>query len=94
MPLIIVFHFTQAGKLPNLAEDVRRDVRAKFLEVLKDYPDVTFYGTWVDEEGRGVCLWEAPSAETVKEIVAKVLGSPPADPVIEVKKVFSLKNPS
>lgn len=58
------------------------------MEVLKEYPDVMFYGTWVDSEGRGICLWEAPSAEVVKEIVSKVLGSPPTDPVIEVKKVF------
>ncbi len=56
--------------------------------MLKDYPDVTFYGTWVDENGMGICLWEAPSSEVVKEIVKKVLGSPPVDPVIEVKKVL------
>jgi len=88
MPLIIVFHFTEKGKLPKLSEKELRDIRAKFLEVLKDYPEVTFYGTWVNEEGMGICLWEAPSPETVKEIVAKVLGSPPADPVIIGKKVL------
>ncbi|MEM1604394.1 MAG: DUF4242 domain-containing protein [Zestosphaera sp.] len=88
MPLIVVFHFTDAGRLPKLSEEQRKSIRAKFLEVLKEYPDVTFYGTWVDSEGRGICLWEAPSAEVVKEIVSKVLGSPPTDPVIEVKKVF------
>ena len=36
----------------------------------------------------GICDWEAPSPEVVKEIVAKVLGSPPVDPVIVVKKVL------
>lgn len=88
MPLIIVFHFTDAGRLPKLSKEELREIRAKFLEVLKGYPEVTFYGTWIDEEGRGICLWEAPSAETVKEIVAKVLGKPPTDPTIEVKKVL------
>ena len=63
-----------------------RVIRAKFLEVLKEYPEVTFYGTWVNEEG--ICLREEPNPETVKEIMAKVLGSPPADPVIIGKKVL------
>ena len=88
MPPIIVFHFTDEGRLPKLSEEELRDIRSKFLEVLKGYPEVTFYGTWVDEEGRGVCLWEAPSPEVVKEIVEKVLGSPPVDPVILPKKVL------
>jgi len=42
----------------------------------------------VNEEGMGICDWEAPNAEVVKEIVEKVLGSPPVDPVIVVKKVL------
>ena len=88
MPLVVVFHFTEKGKLPKLSDEELKSVRAKFLEVLKEYPDVTFYGTWVNEEGMGICLWEAPSPDTVKEIVAKVLGSPPVDPVIDVKKVL------
>ena len=88
MPLVVVFHFTEKGKLPKLSSEELKSIRAKFLEVLKEYPEVTFYGTWVNEEGMGICLWEAPSPDTVKEIVAKVLGSPPVDPVIDVKKVL------
>jgi len=88
MPLIIVFHFTEKGRLPKLSKEQLAEIRKKFLEVLKDYPDVTFYGTWVNEEGMGICWWEAPSAEVVKEIVKKALGQPPVDPVIEVKKVL------
>jgi hypothetical protein len=85
---VIVFHFTDTGRLPKLTKEELKDIRAKFLEVLKGYPDVTFYGTWVDGEGRGICWWEAPSPEVVKEIVKKVLGKPPADPTIAVKKVL------
>jgi hypothetical protein len=55
---------------------------------LKGYPDVTFHGTYVNEEGVGICDWEAPNAEVVKEIVKRVLGSPPTDPTIVVKKVL------
>ena len=88
LPLIIVFHFTEEGRLPKLSGEELKKIRSQFLEVLKDYPDVTFYGTWVDEEGRGICIWEAPSTDTVKEIVKKVLGQPPTDPTIAVKKVL------
>ncbi|MHC1635900.1 MAG: hypothetical protein ACXQTS_04670 [Candidatus Methanospirareceae archaeon] len=41
---------------------------APLIDPVKN-PEVTFYGTWVNEEGMGICLWEAPSPETVKEIV-------------------------
>jgi hypothetical protein len=36
----------------------------------------------------GICDWEAPSAELVKEVVKKAIGSEPVDPVIEVKQVL------
>lgn len=94
MLLVTVFHYTDPGKLPRLSEEERRAIRAKFLEILRGYPDVTFYGTWVNSEGRGICLWEAPGAEVVKEIVIKALGSPPVDLAIEVKKILiSTPNP-
>jgi hypothetical protein len=88
MPKVIVFHFTKEGRLPKLSRKELEEVRRKFLEVLKEYPDVTFHGTYVNEEGMGICDWEAPNAEVVKEIVKKVLGAPPKDPTIAVEKVL------
>jgi hypothetical protein len=88
MPKIVVFHFTKDGRLPKLSEKELRDIRSRFLEVLKEYPDVTFHGTYVNEEGMGICDWEAPNANVVKEIVKKVLGAPPIDPTIVVNKVL------
>jgi hypothetical protein len=41
MPLVLVFHFTDEGRLPKLSREQLRDIRRKFLDVLKDYPDVT-----------------------------------------------------
>jgi hypothetical protein len=41
----------------------------------------------VDEEGRGICEWEAPTTEVVEEIIKKVIGEPPADGVV-VKRVL------
>ena len=59
MAKVIVFHFTEKGRLPKLSEEELKEIRRKFLEVLKDYPDVTFHGTYVNEEGMGICDWEA-----------------------------------
>lgn len=87
MAKVIVFHFTEAGRLPKLSEEELKGVRRKFDEVLKDYPGVSF-STYVDKNGMGICDWEAPDAGTVKEIVEKALGSPPADPTVVVKKVL------
>ncbi|MEM1931727.1 MAG: hypothetical protein QW780_03350 [Sulfolobales archaeon] len=33
-----------------------------------------------------------PSAKVVKEVVAKVLGTPPTNPVVEVKRAFDSRN--
>ncbi len=88
MAKVLVFHYTARGKLPKLNPEEIEDVKKKFAGVLKDYPDVKFNGTYVDEEGMGICDWEAPNADVVKEIVNKALGAPPYDPVIVVKRVL------
>lgn len=87
MAKIIVFHFIEAERVPKLTERELKDLREKFDEELKNYPGV-FFTTYLDENGMGICDWEAPDTETVKEIEKKVLGSPPADPVILVRKVL------
>lgn len=88
MAKVLVFHYTEEGRLPKLSKKELEDIMKQFYEVLKDYPEVKFNGTYVDENGMGICDWEAPNAEVVKEIVKKVLGAPPADPVIVVKRVL------
>ncbi|MHC1571827.1 MAG: hypothetical protein ACXQTM_04250 [Methanosarcinales archaeon] len=47
-----------------------------------------FNGAFVDEDGRGICEWEAPNAEVVEEIVKIVIGEPPADGTVVVKRVL------
>lgn len=88
MAKVFVFHYTEAGILPKLSEKELRDIMKGFYEVLKGYPDVKFNGTYVDESGMGICDWEAPNADVVKEIVKKVLGAPPTDSTIVVKRVL------
>ena len=79
MAKVIVFHYTDKGKLPNLSKDEVDEIMRNIYDELKEYPDVKFNGTFVDKEGRGICEWEAPNADVVKEIIEKVLGEPPAD---------------
>jgi hypothetical protein len=88
MGKVIVFHYTDRGKLPKLTENELNELMGKFYDELKNYPDVKLNGTFVDEEGRGMCDWEAPDADVVKEIVKNVLGEPPADGAISVKRVL------
>lgn len=87
MGKILVFHYTEAGKVPKLSEEEFKDLRGKFDEALKSYPGVNF-STFINDEGMGVCIWEAPSVEVVNEIETKVIGSAPADPVIVVRQVL------
>lgn len=88
MARVLVFHYN--NRLPKLSEEQIEEVKKSFAEVLKDYPDVKYNGTWVNEEGLGICDWEAPSADVVKEVVEKALGpqGPPVDEVVEVKRVM------
>ena len=88
MAKVLVFHYTEGGRLPKLSKRELEDIMKQFYEVLKDYPEVKFNGTYVDENGMGICDWDAPNADVVKEIVEKVLGAPPADPVIVVNRVL------
>ena len=88
MVKILVFHYSEKGRLPKLSQKELDEIMRKFYDVLKDYPNVKFNGTYVDENGMGICDWEAPNPEIVKEIIEKALGSPPIDPVIAVKRVL------
>jgi hypothetical protein len=88
MAKVIEFHFTEKGRLPKISPTELEGFKKKFADILKDYPDVTYNGTYANAQGMGICDWDAPNAEVVKEIVMKALGAPPADPVIVVERVM------
>lgn len=88
MAKVLVFHFTENGRLPSLSKEDAEGITSKINEELKNYPDVKFNGTFVDENGKGICDWDAPDADVVNEIIKKVLGAPPADGAVVVKKVL------
>ena len=39
MAKVLVFHFTEEGRLPKLSDEERKEIMNRFYEVLKEYPD-------------------------------------------------------
>ncbi len=76
------------GKLPpaSITEEKKTEVGGKVKELLEANPDVKFNGLWVNEDGIGICDWEAPNADTVKKAVEAV--GMPHDEVVEVQKAM------
>ena len=87
MARVFVMRYNK-GKIPpsDLTEEMKKDIGEKVGDFLKENPDVKFNGLWVNDDGIGVCDWEAPDAETVRTAVESV-GSD-YDEVIEVEKVM------
>ena len=87
MARVFVMRYNK-GKIPpsDLTEEMKKDIGEKVGDFLKENPDVKFNGLWVNDDGIGICDWEAPDAETVRTAVESV-GSD-YDEVIEVEKVM------
>ena len=85
---VIVFHYTDEGKFPLLSSEELTDLKKKLDSELKNHPDLTFNGTFIDDSGRGFCDWDAPSAEAVNDVLKIVLGAPPIDGTVVVRQVL------
>ena len=87
MSKILVMRYADGiVELDDLTEEKKKEIGEKLGEFLKDNPETKFNGLWVDEDGMGVCEWEAPDVDTVVAAVER-LGLP-HDEVIEVEKVM------
>ena len=86
MAKVIVFHYTDEGRLPPLSSEELTDPKKKLDSGLKNHPDLTFNGTSIDDSDRR--FWDAPSAEAVNDVLKTVLGAPPADGTVVVKQVL------
>jgi len=84
MARVLVIHLN--NRMPKLDEKAKRELLKKAQELLFKYPGVKFNGTFVDDDGVGICDWDAPDAETVERIVRE-LGAP-YDKVVAVKQVL------
>ena len=56
MVKVIVFHYTDAGKLPPLSSEELTDLTKKLDSKLKNHPDLTFNGALIGDSGRGFCV--------------------------------------
>lgn len=88
MAKVIVFHYADEGRFPPLNSAELTDLKEKMDSELKNRPDLTFNGTFVDDSGRGFCDWGAPNAEAVIDVLKIVLGAPPVDGTVVVKQVL------
>lgn len=87
MARVLVVHYTESGRFPKLTDEKKSEIQKKAGEVLKRYPEVRFNGSYIDEDGIGVCEFEAPNAEVVEKF-CKELGAAPYDKVIVVNRVL------
>jgi len=74
------------NKVPKLDQKTKSELLKRAQEVLKKYPGVQYKGTFVDENGVGICDWEAPDVATMEKVV-KELGIP-YDKIVAVKQVL------
>ena len=76
------------GKIPPsaLTEEFKKQIGEAMEKYFKENPEVKFNGLWVNEEGVGICDWDAPDAESVKRFIDGVGGT--YDEIIAVEKVL------
>jgi hypothetical protein len=86
MVKVLVFHYTDKGKLPRLSPEEAETIKKSIDEALQANPEVRLNGVFVNEEGVGVCDWEAPNAEVVEKIVKEKIRAP-YDSVVAVEKL-------
>ena len=76
------------GKLPPsaLTDEFKQQVGGAMEKYFKENPGVKFNGLWVNEEGIGICDWDAPNAESVKSFIDSVGGT--YDEIVAADKVL------
>ena len=72
--------------LDDLTEEKKKEINEKLEAFLKDYPNVQFNGTFVNEDGIGIDEWDAPDVDIVEKAVEAI--GLPHDEIIEVEKVM------
>ncbi|MFW5965625.1 MAG: nickel-binding protein [Halodesulfurarchaeum sp.] len=92
MARIITMRYSDEGRLPDATEEQLEDLQANVVETVEQYDDVEFKGTFADENGMGICEWEAPDVETVEEIYVEsgAVSVAPSDEIIEVEQILPL----
>ncbi|MBN2032272.1 MAG: hypothetical protein JW836_03270 [Deltaproteobacteria bacterium] len=87
MAKVLVLRYNK-GKLPPsaLTAEFKKQVGGAMEKYLSENPKVKFNGLWVNEEGVGICDWDAPDAKSVKSFIDGVGGS--YDQIVAVEKLL------
>ena len=93
MARIITMRYSEEGRLPDASREELEALQANVVETVAQYDDVEFKGTFANDEGMGICEWEAPDVETVVEIYEEsgAIDVAPSDEIIEVEQVLPLE---
>ena len=87
MAKVLVLRHTN-GKVPPAAvtDEFKQQLGGALESYLKENPGVKFNGLYVNNDGVGICDWEAPDAETVKRFIDSVGGA--YDQIVAVDKIL------
>ena len=83
MALVLEIH--DEKKLPDLSEEEFENVKKELNDILADYPDTELLEILVADDGTAVEKWKAPDADTVKEVIEKLMGPGHCDRIMEVE---------
>ena len=76
------------GKFPPsaLTGEVKSQVGGALENYYKENPGVKFNGLYVNEEGVGMCQWDAPDTESVKRFFDSI--GETVDQIVAVEKIL------
>jgi hypothetical protein len=81
---VYVIHCTEKGRIPRLTPEQAQSLKEALGKALAAIPGVRYNGTMYEPQtGIGVCDWDAPSPQTVEDILRQ-LGIP-YDAVVAVQ---------
>ena len=86
MARVLAMHYGTGRLPPSVVAANKAELLRKAGEFLKANPDVQFHGSFVSDDGVGICDWTAPNAAKVVEAL-KALGAP-YDRVVVVNQVL------
>lgn len=87
MAKVLVMRYNKGKLLPSaLTDEFKQQVGGAMEKYLNENPQVKFNGLWVNEEGIGICDWDAPDAESVKKFIDSAGGS--YDEIVAVEKLL------
>jgi len=69
MAKVLVLHYTEKARIPKLTPEQAAGFKQAVEKALADNPSVKFEGIFVNPDGIGYGICEAPSASDVKKVV-------------------------